>query len=289
MEGKQSYEELIVKLAELEEVIAALRNQEVDAVIGSKNVLMLRLKETEDELKRQRDDLNKLVSDLEFSNKELESFAYSLSHDLQAPLRTIESFSDVVVQDYGDKLDKAGNDYLNRIRAASQRMSQLIEGMLKLSRITRAEIIKEEVNLVDMAQSIFDGLKYTQPDRQAELIVEPGISVNADRQLLQILMQNLIDNSWKYSGKCPDTRIEIGVTSQGDKKVYFVKDNGVGFNMKFADKLFAPFQRFHNDREYPGTGIGLAIAQRVVIRHGGRIWAESEIGKGATFYFTLGT
>ena len=287
MEHKPSYEELIGRLADLEEIIRALRNQEVDAVVGNKNVLMLRLKETEDELKRQRDNLDKLVRDLEASNKELESFAYSVSHDLRAPLRTVESFSDVVLQDYGDKLDKTGKDYLNRIREASKKMSQLIDGMLKLSRITRAELIEEQVNLSDMVQSIYDGLKYAQPDRQAEFIIAPEILVNGDIQLLQILMQNLLDNAWKYSSKCPNTRIEFGVKSQGDKKVYFVMDNGVGFDMKRADKLFTPFQRLHSDREYAGTGIGLAIAQRVVQRHGGRIWAESETGKGATFFFTL--
>jgi light-regulated signal transduction histidine kinase (bacteriophytochrome) len=287
MEPKPSYEELIGRLADQEEIIKALRNQEVDAVVGNKNVLVLRLKETEDELKRQRDNLDKLVRDLEASNKELESFAYSVSHDLRAPLRTVESFSDVVLQDYGDKLDETGKDYLNRIREASKKMSQLINDMLKLSRITRAEILEEEVNLSGMAQSIYDGLTYTQTDRQAEFIVAPEILVNGDRQLLQILMQNLLDNAWKYSSKCSNTRMEFGVKSQGDKKVYFVMDNGVGFDMKRADKLFTPFQRLHSNREYAGTGIGLAIAQRVVQRHGGRIWAESETGKGATFFFTL--
>ena len=287
MEPKPSYEELIGRLADLEEIIRALRNQEVDAVVGNKNVLMLRLKETEDELKRQRDNLDKLVRDLEASNKELESFAYSVSHDLRAPLRTVESFSDVVLQDYGDKLDETGKDYLNRIREASKKMSQLINDMLKLSRITRAEILEEEVDLSDMAQSIYDGLKYAQADRQAEFIVAPEILVNGDRQLLQILMQNLLDNAWKYSSKCPNTRIEFGAKSDADKKVYFVMDNGIGFDMKHADRLFTPFQRLHSNREYAGTGIGLAIAQRVVQRPGGRIWAESETGKGATFFFTL--
>ena len=192
-----------------------------------------------------------------------------------------------MLQDYGDKLDKTGKDYLNRIREASKKMSQLINDMLRLSRITRAEIIEEQVNLSDMVQSINDGLKYTQADRQAKFIIAPEILVNGDIQLLQILMQNLLDNAWKYSSKCPNTRIEFGVKSQGDKKVYFVMDNGVGFDMKRADRLFTPFQRLHSDREYAGTGIGLSIAQRVVQRHGGRIWAESETGKGATFYFTL--
>ena len=287
MEHKPSYEELIGRLADLEEIIRALRNQEVDAVVGNKNVLMLRLKETEDELKRQRDNLDKLVRDLEASNKELESFAYSVSHDLRGPLRTVESFSDIVLQDYGDKLDKTGEDYLNRIKEASKKMSQLIDGMLKLSRITRAEILEEKVNLSGMVQSIYDGLKYAHPDRQAEFIIAPEILVNGDLQLLQILMQNLLENAWKYSSKCTHTRIEFGVKSQGNKKVYFVMDNGVGFDMKRADKLFTPFQRLHSNQEYAGTGIGLAIAQRVVQRHGGRIWAESETGKGATFFFTF--
>jgi light-regulated signal transduction histidine kinase (bacteriophytochrome) len=287
MGNKPSYDSLIAKLAELEEVIRALRNQEVDAVVGTKNVLLLRLKETEDELRKQRDYLDKLVSDLEAANKELEAFAYSVSHDLKAPLRILDGFSEIVLQDYGDKLDKTGKDYLNSIRKSSQKMSQLINDMLKLSRISRAEMLNQDVNLSDMAQSIYNDLKSVQDDRQAEFIVTPGLVINGDRALLQILIQNLLDNSWKYTIKCPKTRIEVGAIEQNGKKTYFIQDNGIGFDMKYADKLFQPFQRLHGNQEYAGTGIGLAIVQRVIKRHGGHIWAQSETGKGATFYFTL--
>ena len=287
MENKIDYEELVRKLAEAEDILEALRNQEVDAIVGKKNVLMVRLKEAEDQLKKQRNYLEKLVSDLEAANKELESFSYSVSHDLRAPLRTLEGFSGMLLEDYGHKLDETGKGYLNRIRKAGQTMSQLIDDMLKLSRITRAEILKEEVNLGDLARTICDELKATQPDRQLECIVDPQIVVNADKQLLEILMRNLLDNSWKYSSKCPITRIEVGSASQNQKKIYFIRDNGIGFDMKYADRLFVPFQRLHSNQEYTGTGIGLAIAQRVTHRHSGKIWAESEVGKGATFYFTL--
>jgi light-regulated signal transduction histidine kinase (bacteriophytochrome) len=287
MENKPSYDELIAKLAETEDILEALRNQEVDAIVGKKNILMVRLKETEDQLKKQRNYLEKLVNDLEAANKELESFSYSVSHDLRAPLRTLDGFSGMLLEDYGDKLDETGKDYLNRIRKAGQTMSQLIEDMLKLSRITRAEILKEEVNLSDLARTICDELKATQPDRQLECIVAPQIAVYADKHLLEILMRNLLDNSWKYSSKCPITRIEVGSASQNEKKVYFIRDNGIGFDMKYADRLFVPFQRLHSNQEYAGTGIGLATVQRVIQRHSGKIWAESEVGKGSTFYFTL--
>jgi PAS domain S-box-containing protein len=237
--------------------------------------------EAEDKLKR-------YTSELESANKELESFAYSVSHDLRAPLRTLDGFSEMVVMEYGDKLDETGKDYLNRIRKAGQTMSQLTEDILKLSRITRAEMHNGTVNLSEMAISIADELKATQSDRRAEFIIVPDMMVNGDKALLQILLRNLLENSWKYTGKRTDVQIEMGVSRQDDKTVYFVKDNGIGFDMQYKDKLFQPFQRLHNDKGYPGTGIGLATAQRVVRKHGGDIWAESEMGKGTTFYFTLG-
>ena len=166
-------------------------------------------------------------------------------------------------------------------------MSQLTDDILKLSRITRAEIHKESVNLSEMARSITNDLKATQPERQSEFIIAPDLVVDADKALLEILLRNLLENSWKYTAKCPYTRIEIGALSQDGKTVYFVKDNGVGFDMKYSDKLFQPFQRLHSDKDYPGTGIGLATAARVIHRHSGKIWADSEIGKGATFFFTF--
>ena len=239
------------------------------------------------ERKKAEEELKRYTSELEAANKELESFAYSISHDLRTPLRTLDGFSEMVIMDYGDKLDETGKDHLNRIRKASQRMSQLTEDILKLSRITRAEMHRDEVNLSEVAKSIADELKAAQPDRQAEFIVAPGITVNGDKALLQILLRNLLENSWKYTGKCLNAKIEVGMVSQKEQRVYFIKDNGIGFDMKYYDKLFQPFQRLHTSKEYPGTGIGLATAQRVIRRHGGQIRAESEIGKGTIFYFTL--
>ena len=239
------------------------------------------------EIKKAEKELKHYNAELEAANKELESYSYSISHDLRTPLRTLDGFSEMVITEYGDKLDETGKNYLNRIRKASQTMSQLTEDILKLSRITRAEMHKGKVNLSEMTASIANELKASQPERQAEFIIAPDIIVNGDKALLEILLRNLLENSWKYTGKCPDTRIETGVNRQDGKMVYFIKDNGIGFEMKYYDKLFQPFQRLHTSKDYPGTGIGLATAARVIHRHSGKIWAESEIGKGTTFYFTL--
>jgi PAS domain S-box-containing protein len=239
------------------------------------------------ERKRTEEELKRYAIELEAVNKELESFSYSVSHDLRAPLRTLDGFSEAVLSDYGDKMDETGRDYLNRIRKASQAMSELIDGILKLSRITRTEMHKEKVNLSTLAQSIVEELKANQPERQSQIFIAPEIWVNGDKQLLHIFLNNLLQNAWKFSGKYPVTRIELGITEKNGEKVYYIKDNGVGFDMKYADRLFEPFQRLHSNKEFPGTGIGLATVQRVINRHGGRIWVESEIGNGATFYFTL--
>jgi PAS domain S-box-containing protein len=237
--------------------------------------------------KQAEEALQRYSSELEAVNKELEAFSSSVSHDLRAPLRTLDGFSQAVLQDYGNKLDETGRDYLNRIRTASQTMAQLIDDMLKLSRITRSDMNLGEVKLSDLAMSIANELKTAQPDRELELIIQPDVKVNGDKRLLEIALRNLLENSWKYTGKRPRSRIEFGVKNHDSKPVYFVADNGVGFDMKYADKLFQPFRRMHSDREFQGTGIGLATTQRVILRHGGHIWAESEVGKGTVFYFTL--
>jgi PAS domain S-box-containing protein len=254
---------------------------------GQVQGLVFSLTETT-ERKKAQEKLQQYTAELELANKELEAFSYSVSHDLRAPLRALDGFSQAVIEDYGDKLDETGQDYLNRIRQASQTMAQLIDDMLQLSRVIRAEMNRDNVNFSDLAVSIVDELKLSQPDRQVEFIIAPDVTVTGDRQLLQILLHNLLENAWKYTGKCPNARIEVGVAAKDGKPVYFIQDNGVGFNMEYASKLFQPFQRLHSEKEYPGTGIGLAIVQRVVARHGGRIWAKAEPGKGAAFYFTLG-
>ncbi len=239
--------------------------------------------------KRAEEELKRRTEDLQAANSELEAFSYSVSHDLRAPLRRLDGFSDILLLDYADRLDDTGREHLKRIRDASQTMSQLIDDMLRLSRIGRAELHITRVDLSRMAATIADELQAAGPDHRAEFVVAPGVNAVGDWHLLQILMRNLMENSWRYTSDCRDPSIQFGTTSRGERQVYFVKDNGIGFDMKYADKLFKPFQRLHTSRKYSGTGIGLAIAERVVQRHGGRIWAEAESGKGATFYFTLGS
>lgn len=226
--------------------------------------------------------------EIETTNKELESFVYSVSHDLRTPLRTLDGFSEIVLMEYGDKLDETGKNYLTRIRKASQTIASFTEDLLKLSKITLAKLLVEKVNLSELACSIVAELQQTQPDRSVDFIIAPCMTVQGNKALLHILMQNLLENSWKYTGDRTDTRIEAGVLKHGKERTYFIKDNGIGFDMNYYDKLFEPFQRLHNDKQYPGTGNGLATAQRIIHRHGGRIWAESGPGKDTVFYFTLG-
>jgi PAS domain S-box-containing protein len=221
-------------------------------------------------------------------NKELETFSYSVSHDLRAPLRTIDGFSTILLEHHSGALDEKGKDYLNRVRAGCQRMGQLIDDMLKLSRITRDEMTWEKVDLSKIARSVLAEIRKAQPERRVKLSIEDGLVVHGDARLYRILMTNLLENAWKFCQKQPRPVIEFGATAINGERVLFVKDNGAGFDMKHAGRLFVPFQRLHSSVEFAGTGIGLATAQRIVYRHGGRIWAEGEVGKGATFYFTEG-
>jgi PAS domain S-box-containing protein len=238
--------------------------------------------------KQTEEALQKYTRNLEEANRELESFSYSVSHDLRAPLRGIDGFSAALMEDYADKLDEQANDFLTRIRQSSQLMGRLIDDMLTLSRISRAEMHPDKVDLSEMVLSITEELKRSQPKRAAEFIIAPDITACGDRALVDALLRNLLENAWKYTSKCPQTRIEFGLIQDDSGPVYFIRDNGVGFDMKYSDKLFKPFSRLHSQEEYPGTGIGLANVLRIVRRHGGRVWAESEEGKGAEFYFTLG-
>lgn len=224
---------------------------------------------------------------LEQVNKELEAFSYSVSHDLRAPLRSIDGFSQALLEDYEDKLETEGKDYLRHVRAATQRMSQLIDDLLNLSRITRAEMCYAKVNLSTLAQEIAAELQKTEPDRQVEFVIGEDISAHGDTHLLRVVLENLLSNAWKFTAKHHRARIEFGVTQQEDKSVYFVRDDGAGFDMAYVDKIFVPFQRLHAQTEFPGTGIGLATVLRIIHRHGGCIWPEAEVEKGATFYFTL--
>jgi light-regulated signal transduction histidine kinase (bacteriophytochrome) len=224
---------------------------------------------------------------LEAANKELEAFSYSVSHDLRAPLRTIDGFAKMLAEDCGPSLDDTGKGYLEHIDAAARRMSALIEDLLALSQITTSEMRRSKVDLTEIAETIADELRDGDPGRQALVVIAPGLVVNADPHLLRIALENLLRNAWKFTGKTPQTRIEIGCTKKSAEAVYFVRDNGAGFDMEFASKLFGVFQRLHREADFPGTGVGLAIVQRIITRHGGRIWAEAAPRQGATFYFTL--
>jgi|SRR5579863_4565187 len=227
--------------------------------------------------------------ELERANKELEAFSYSVSHDLRAPLRHIDGFSQILLENYSAQLDEEGRRHLIQVREASQRMTQLIEDLLNLSRFTRAEMRRVPVDLSRMAEIVAEALKETQPDREVAFMIEQGLTAEADERLLRVALDNLLGNAWKYTGKRAQARIEFGRTSDGGRSVYFVRDNGAGFEMAYSGKLFGAFQRLHSVSEFPGTGIGLATVQRIIHRHGGRIWAEGKVGEGATFYFTLYT
>lgn len=238
-------------------------------------------------LSTSRELLDRRSAELEIANKELEAFAYSVSHDLRAPLRTMDGFSLALLEDYSDTLNITAKDYLMRIRAASQHMAQLIDDMLKFSHITRVEMNHDTVNLSSLAMNIMKELQKSQPDRQVKLKIADELIVEGDTNLLRVLLYNLLGNAWKYTGRHPSAEIEVGSMLENDRTVYFVKDDGAGFNMAYADKLFSPFSRLHTIDEFPGTGIGLATSQRIVIRHGGAIWVKGIVEKGATVYFTL--
>jgi len=219
-------------------------------------------------------------------NQEIEAFSYSVSHDLRGPLRSMDGFSQAVLEDYGDKLDDDGKDALLRIRAASQRMGRLIDELLGLSRVTRAELRLRNVNLSEMAHEIAESLQQNT-GRRVHWDIEDNLTLHADKALIQIAMQNLLENAWKFTGKTAQPVIRVGCVEQDGVKAWFVGDNGVGFDMTYADRLFGAFQRLHHESEFPGTGIGLAIVQRIIRRHEGRIWAHAAPDRGATFYFSI--
>jgi PAS domain S-box-containing protein len=225
--------------------------------------------------------------ELEVINRELEAFSYSVSHDLRAPLRAMDGFSRTLLDEYADTLDEKGRDRLSRIRAAAQRMAALIDDLLKLSRVSRAELKREPVDLTRLANEIMDELRQREPQRRVQFSVQPELNTLGDPTLLRVVLDNLLGNAWKFTSRRPDAVIEMGGSGDGKEYTYFVRDNGAGFDMAYADKLFGAFQRLHDNGEFPGTGIGLATVQRVIHKHGGRIWAESSVGQGTTFYFTL--
>ena len=244
-------------------------------------------KRAEDHIKKLNAALQAHASRLEATNKELEAFCYSVSHDLRAPLRSIDGFSVALLEDYGDKLEPEAQDYLKRVRAATQRMAQLIDDLLNLSRLSRAEITRTHVNLSELARAVESELRARDPSRQVEMVIGDGLTAEGDARLLRVVLDNLIGNAWKFTSKQSDARIEFGTEGENGTRRFFIRDNGAGFDMAYVHKLFGAFQRLHANSEYSGTGVGLATVQRIIHRHGGRISAEGELNKGATFHFTL--
>jgi light-regulated signal transduction histidine kinase (bacteriophytochrome) len=221
------------------------------------------------------------------ANRELEAFAYSVSHDLRTPLRSISGFSQVLIEDCFNQLGEEGKDSLRRIVSAVEKMGQLIDDLLKLSRVTRVDMRRGAVDLSRIVHKITDDLKRSQPERAVEVFIEDGLLAEGDDQLLSVALGNLLDNAWKFTSKRPSARVEFGATTRDGKVSYYIRDNGTGFDMAYAGKLFQPFQRLHAMREFPGTGIGLATVKRIIERHGGRVWIEARPGNGATVYFSL--
>jgi len=243
------------------------------------------------ELERRVDDrtaeLSARTAQLQAANKELEAFSYSVSHDLRGPLTRIANFSELLQEDYADRLDAKGLHYLQRIGVACQHMSQLINDLLNLARVARSEMHYQAVDLAALAQAIVDDLRGTQPDRRVEFVCASPLSATADPNLMRVLLANLLHNAWKFTSKHPAARIEMGQVEHGGKPAYFVRDDGAGFDMEQASRLFGAFQRFHSAADFDGTGVGLATVQRIVHRHGGQVWAQSVVEQGTTVYFTL--
>jgi light-regulated signal transduction histidine kinase (bacteriophytochrome) len=226
-------------------------------------------------------------AELKRTNKELEAFSYSVSHDLRTPLRAIDGFSHALAEEYGDKLDEEGKEYLRRVRAGCTRMGQLIDDILALSRVIRQQMKSEAVDLASLARSVAETLAQADPDRKVDVKTCERLPVRGDAGLLRIALENLLGNAWKFTRKKPDARIEFGSLEKDGERVFFVKDNGAGFDMAYVDKLFGAFQRLHDAKDFPGTGIGLATVHRIIQRHGGRIWAEGKMEEGSSFYFTI--
>ena len=314
--------EPILRLAQTTKVISEEKNysirvekqnnDEVGILIDGFNEMLAQIQVRDKELKRHSDhleeqvvtrtaellktnvDLEQAVVEMkmakettEVANKELEAFAYSIAHELRSPLRSMDGFSRILLEDYADKVDEDGQDYLRRVRGASQRMAQLIDDLLNLSRLTRYEISREIVDMSALVREIVAKLQQHEPSREVEFVIEEGLTTSGDFHLLKVTLENLMNNAWVFTATHPCARIEFGATQHNGETAYFVRDDGVGFDMAYADKLFGAFQRLHAMTEFEGTGMGLTIVERIIHRHGGRVWAEGAVEQGATFYFTL--
>lgn len=270
-------------------IIRDENDQPLGIIMGMRD--LNRQREIEAELRQHRDHLEELVTrrtqQLENSNRELEAFSYSVSHDLRAPLRCIDGFARILEEEYMPHLDARGQDCLRRLLTNSQRMDELIDDLLQFSRMARGELRHAHTDLVPMAKVIMDELREQAPNRQVDFQHPDRLLVYGDTQLLRVALENVLHNAWKYTGKRDTALIELGSQTQGNRQVHYVRDNGAGFDMRYVDQLFGAFQRLHNKQEFPGTGIGLATVQRIVHRHGGEVWAQAQVDRGATLYFHL--
>jgi light-regulated signal transduction histidine kinase (bacteriophytochrome) len=296
-ENKVSNYELTVRALSGEETVVSYnaatihdRDRKLQGVFAAARDVTER-KQAAEKLGQLNADLEQRVihrtAELAAANKELEAFSYSVAHDLRTPLRSMDGFALVLLEDYGNRLDEEGKDALERIRAASQRMGNLIDDMLRLSQVTRADLKLARVDLSALAREIAGGIEREQSGRTVEWAIEAGLSIRADPALMRIAMQNLLQNAWKFTGRTDKPVIRVGALTRDANKVYFVADNGVGFDTAHAENLFGAFQRLHHADDFPGTGIGLAIVQRIIRRHNGKIWAEAKQGEGATFFFSV--
>jgi two-component system, sensor histidine kinase and response regulator len=263
----------------------------VPAILRAKVAVFVELYRAQQELRRYRSQLELLVEErttaLTAVNRELEAFSYSVSNDLRAPLLAFDGLSQALLEDYGGRLDKKAKDYLIRMRRASERMTSVFDGLQSLFRLTSGEIHREQLDITNLAREIVDEVRAENPDRKVKVPVAEGMTASGDKRLLRILLANLINNAWKFTGPEEAPKIEIGREIVDGESRLFVRDNGVGFDMIYAHRLFGAFQRLHSQSDFPGAGIGLATARRIVNRHGGRIWAEGAVGEGATFYFVI--
>ena len=299
-EGGQAYQHVLNDITDRNKVLSEINTYRD----GLQELVTERTQELEKQAKRLSDSQKALTFLLEDSNEvriqleranlnlsslnsELESFSYSVSHDLRAPLTRMDGFSKALIEDYGDQVDETANHYLNRIRVSSQHMASLIDDLLNLSRITRQQVVKTNVNITSLSNKVVEDILELYPNYQIEFNIEENLTVNADNRLMKVLLTNLIGNAAKFSHKVDNAKIIIGKTKIDNTDTIFLQDNGVGFNMKYFGQIFSPFNRLHSDKEYAGSGVGLAIVQRIINKHAGRIWAESEEGKGSTFYFQL--
>jgi len=267
--------------------IMLLNARQIQRKLGKERIILLAIEDITAR-KLAEDLLQKAHNELAEANKELEAFSFSVSHDLRAPLRSVSGFSKIVYEDYADKLDTQGKDYLVRIKNGSDRMSQLIEDLLRLSHISRQKIERMDYDLSSLASAVINNLREADPARKVEVVIAERLRAVVDPNLMKIALTNLFNNAWKFTSKNENARIEFGAAEKDAKTLYFVKDNGAGFDPAFAEKMFKPFQRLHTEKEFEGTGIGLSIVERIIRRHEGRVWAEGEVGKGVTIYFTLG-